>query len=74
VYQDFTLVGWILGPDQAKLALHLVNNYKNCSAVFPLEGIDLSNTERKITMFVPKIEPVGAPRLNWDEIFNSQQS
>jgi hypothetical protein len=71
VYQDFSLVGWIIGKDQATLAAHLVDHYKNCSAVFPLEGIDLTNTERRITMVIPKTKPSGAIRLNWDSISES---
>ena len=71
VYQDFTLVGWISGSGTQKLALHLVNNYKNCAAVFPLEGIDFTNIERKINLFIPDVEAQGVTRLDWDEIANS---
>ena len=71
VYQDFTLVGWIIGEDQEALATHLVDNYKNSAAVFPLEGIDLTNTERMITMVIPETKPSGAIRLNWDLISQS---
>jgi hypothetical protein len=64
VYQDFTHVGWLTGPDAEPLAVHLVQNFDFGCAIIPSDSIEESDSgEFFFSYFLKEEMPVEICRL-----------
>jgi hypothetical protein len=63
VYQDFTHVGWLTGPDSEEFAIHLVENFDFGCAIVPSRSIEEDRGELVFHYFLKEVMPVTICRL-----------
>jgi hypothetical protein len=63
VYQDYTHVGWLTGPDSESLAVHLVENYDFGCAIIPSRSIEENRGELVFQYFLIEEMPFNVIRV-----------
>lgn len=62
VYQDFTHVGWLTGPDAEAMAIHLTENFDFGCAIIPSSSIDEDNWGLAFHYFFKEEMPIYVDR------------
>ncbi len=63
VYQDWSLKGWLIGPDAEDLAIYLVDNCDYGCAVVPYEAFELEDEQLVLNYLLPTTYRVDTLRL-----------